>query len=74
MAGSQALGLTRMNLPFMLGTMFTPDRDRAKLIGFGVHLVNGWLFATIYAAAFGAGGGRPGGWGRSSAWCTRSSC
>ncbi len=52
LAGSQALGLTRMNIPFMLGTMVTPDRDRAKLVGFGMHLVNGWLFASIYAAAF----------------------
>jgi hypothetical protein len=52
MAGSQALGLTRMNLPYMLGTMVTPDRDRAKLLGFGIHLANGWLFASLYAAAF----------------------
>jgi uncharacterized membrane protein YagU involved in acid resistance len=52
LAGSQALGLTRMNIPFMLGTMVTPDRDRAKLMGFMIHLINGWLFATIYAAAF----------------------
>ena len=52
MAGSQGLGLTRMSLPFMLGTIFTPDRDRAKLIGFGVHFVNGWIFASVYAAAF----------------------
>jgi hypothetical protein len=52
LAGSQALGLTRMNLPFMLGTMVTPDRDRAKVIGFGMHLINGWLFAAVYAAAF----------------------
>ena len=52
MAGSQALGLTRMNLPFMLGTMTTPNRDRAKLVGFAMHLVNGWLFAGLYAAAF----------------------
>ncbi|MGI8485216.1 MAG: hypothetical protein ACR2OU_13255 [Thermomicrobiales bacterium] len=52
MAGSQSLGLTRMNLPFMLGTSVTPNRDRAKLIGFGMHLINGWLFATVYAAAF----------------------
>lgn len=52
MSGSQALGLTRMNLPYMLGTMVTPDRDRAKLLGFGIHLVNGWLFASLYAAAF----------------------
>lgn len=52
MAGSQAVGLTRMNLPYLLGTMVTPNRDRAKLLGFGMHLVNGWLFASLYAAAF----------------------
>jgi len=52
MSASQGLGLSRMGLPYMLGTMFTPDRDRAKLVGFGVHLVNGWLFALVYAAAF----------------------
>jgi uncharacterized membrane protein YagU involved in acid resistance len=32
--------------------MATADRDRAKVVGFGMHLINGWLFATIYAAAF----------------------
>jgi hypothetical protein len=52
MSASQGLGLTRMSLPYMLGTMFTPDRDRAKLVGFGVHLVNGWWLALVYAAAF----------------------
>ncbi len=52
LAGCQALGLTRMNIPFMLGTMVTPDRDRAKVIGFGMHFLNGWLFAVVYAAAF----------------------
>lgn len=52
MAGSQALGLTRMNLPYMVGTLFTPGRDRAKLVGFGAHLVDGWLFSLLYVAAF----------------------
>jgi uncharacterized membrane protein YagU involved in acid resistance len=52
LSGSQGLGFTRMSLPYILGTMFTPNRDRARLIGFGVHVVNGWLFASIYAAAF----------------------
>ena len=47
LAGSQALGLTRMNIPFMLGTMVTPNRDRAKIAGLGLHLINGWLFAAI---------------------------
>jgi hypothetical protein len=52
LAGSQGLRLTRINIPFMLGTMVTADRDRAPLIGFAMHLVNGWLFAAVYAAAF----------------------
>lgn len=52
MAGSQGLGLTRMSLPYMLGTMWTPNRDRAKVYGVLIHLVNGWLFSLIYVAAF----------------------
>lgn len=56
MAGSQGLGMTRMNIPFLLGTMFTPDRDRAKLVGVILHLINGWLFSLIYVAAFHAVG------------------
>jgi uncharacterized membrane protein YagU involved in acid resistance len=52
MSGSQALRLTRISLPFMLGTMFTPDRDLAKLIGFVVHFINGWWIALVYAALF----------------------
>ena len=63
MAGSQGLGLSRINFPFMLGTMFTPNRDRAKLIGFGVHFLNGWIFASVYAAAFES-------WRRAT-WCNR---
>lgn len=61
MAGAQGLGLSRMSVPFMVGTMFTPDRDRAKIVGFGVHLMNGWLFAVIYAVAFES-------WGRATWW------
>jgi hypothetical protein len=53
LAGSQGLGFTRMNLPYMLGTMFTPDRDRAPLYGFGLHLIVGWLFSLLYVLAFG---------------------
>jgi uncharacterized membrane protein YagU involved in acid resistance len=52
MAGSQGIGMTRMNIPFMLGTMFTPNRDRAKVYGVGIHLVNGWIFSLVYVAAF----------------------
>lgn len=52
LAGSQGLGLTRMNIPFLLGSMFTPNRYKAKLIGFFFHLINGWIFSLIYVLAF----------------------
>jgi hypothetical protein len=52
MAGSQGLGLTRMSIPYLLGTMFTPSRDRAKIYGIAVHMFNGWAFSLLYVAAF----------------------
>ncbi len=61
LASSQGLRLTRMNLPYMLGAAFTPNRDRAKLLGFGVHLLNGWAFSLLYVALFHA-------WGRATWW------
>ena len=48
----QSLGLTRIDIPFIVGTMFTPDRDKAKVIGVVVHIVNGWIFAFVYALFF----------------------
>jgi uncharacterized membrane protein YagU involved in acid resistance len=57
MAGSQGFGFTRMNIPYMLGTIFTSSRDRAKLIGFFFHLINGWFFSLIYVGAFHLWGG-----------------
>lgn len=44
--------LTRMDLPFLLGTMATPDRRRAKLIGYLAHFGIGLLFALAYFALF----------------------
>jgi len=52
MSGAQGLGLTRMSIPFLLGTIVTPSRDRAMAVGTGIHLVNGWLFAFLYVAGF----------------------
>jgi hypothetical protein len=49
---TQGIGLTRMNFPYMLGTMFTPDRDRAKLYGFVVHVGIGWVFSLFYVLIF----------------------
>ncbi len=65
MAASQGLGLTRMSVPFLLGTMFTGRSNRAKLVGFLLHLTNGWLFALLYVAAFHAWDGA--GWWRGAA-------
>lgn len=48
----QSLGLTRIDMPFIIGTMFTANRDRARVVGFLVHIVNGWLFAIVYALFF----------------------
>ena len=52
LAGSQGLGFTRMNIPYLLGSIFTSSRDKAKLIGFLLHFVNGWIFSLVYVAAF----------------------
>jgi hypothetical protein len=60
-ASTQQLGLTRMSMTYLLGTMFTPDRDRARLVGMLVHLLNGWAFALVYIAIFHATGRS--GWG-----------
>jgi hypothetical protein len=48
------LGLTRVDLPFLLGTTVTADRARAKAIGYLLHLTAGELFAVIYFAIFSA--------------------
>ncbi len=46
------LRLTRMDIPFLLGTAFSGDRRRAKAIGYLVHFLAGLVFALIYWAAF----------------------
>jgi hypothetical protein len=45
-------GLTRMDLPFLLGTALTVDRVRAKAIGYALHFGFGLLFALIYYLIF----------------------
>jgi hypothetical protein len=46
------LNLTRMDIPFLLGTAVTVNRTRAKAIGYLMHFVNGQLFAFGYYAVF----------------------
>lgn len=54
MIAAQLAGLTRLDIPLMLGTIVVADPDRARVAGFFVHLVNGQGFALGYAAAFAA--------------------
>lgn len=49
---ANAFSLTRIDLPFLLGTAFTSDRTRAKALGYGAHFINGLLFALLYYAVF----------------------
>ena len=49
---AQSFGLTRIDIPLILGTMFTADRDRATVLGAFLHLMNGWIFAFVYALFF----------------------
>jgi hypothetical protein len=54
-AGSE-VGLTRMDLPFLLGTAVTADRVRAKIIGYALHFLFGLVFAVGYWVVFAATG------------------
>jgi hypothetical protein len=46
------LGVTRIDLPFLLGTAVTADRARAKAVGYLLHFVAGEGFALLYYAIF----------------------
>jgi hypothetical protein len=52
MMAAQLAGLTRLDLPLVLGTLVTEDPDRARVAGFGIHLAIGQGFALGYAATF----------------------
>jgi hypothetical protein len=48
LAGSQGMGLTRLSLPFLLGSFVTGNRHRAAVVGFAFYLIGGFLFAFLY--------------------------
>ena len=52
--GASELGLTRIDLPFLLGTLVTANRAKAKMWGYLVHLGFGLVFAVMYFAVFAA--------------------
>ena len=49
---SQELGWTRMDIPLLLGTVFTDRRGRASVLGYAIHFTNGLIFALAYYAVF----------------------
>jgi hypothetical protein len=58
---AQELGWTRMDIPLLLGTVFTDNRSRASVIGYAVHFANGLAFSLVYYGIFRAVGHA--GWG-----------
>lgn len=52
MVAAQMAGLSRMDMPLMLGTMLTGRPERARAAGLVMHLANGQAFALVYASAF----------------------
>lgn len=51
-AAASHLRLTRMEIPFMLGTAFSDDRSRARVVGYALHFVAGLIFACLYYVVF----------------------
>jgi len=52
MQGSQGLGLSRLSLPFLVGTFFTANRRWTNVIGTVCYVLGGWLFALFYLLLF----------------------
>jgi len=50
--GASELGFTRMDLPFLLGTIVSDNRRKAKAIGYVFHFVIGLAFALLYGVFF----------------------
>ena len=56
LAASRPLGLSRMDIPFLLGTMVTGNRNKAPFYGLLLHILIGLCFAFLYAAALDSSG------------------
>jgi hypothetical protein len=52
LAAANQLRLTRIDIPFLLGTALTADRSRARVLGYALHFVAGFGFALGYYALF----------------------
>lgn len=49
---SRGLGLSRISLPFMLGTILTANRHRAQIIGYLLQFIMAYVFTFFYAIIF----------------------
>ena len=52
MIAAQLAGLSRLDLPLILGTIVVEDPDKARVAGFFIHLTIGQVFALGYTASF----------------------
>ena len=52
MITAQLAGVSRLDLPLLLGMVVTENPDRARAAGFFIHLAIGQAFALGYAACF----------------------
>jgi hypothetical protein len=50
--GATELGLTRIDIALILGTVVTENRRKARAVGYLMHFALGILFAEAYAALF----------------------
>jgi hypothetical protein len=46
------VGLSRMSLPFLVGSLFSGDREKALIVGLVLYVAGGWLFAFFYFLVF----------------------
>ena len=51
MQGAQGLGLSRLSIHFMVGTIFSGNRRIATVIGVSLYVLGGWAFAFLYFLA-----------------------
>ncbi len=47
--GAQLVGLSRLSLPFLFGTVVTGNRRKAEFYGYILYMAGAWLFAIVYA-------------------------
>ncbi len=51
-ASCRNLGWSRLDMPFLFGTMFTGDRRSAQVLGFVLFMIGGWFLAFLYFLVF----------------------